>query len=145
MWRGEGVSNIKYTERTAIFDVTVVTFVTSMASDLFSQQAEFFQDFPPIHETLFGLSPGDPPPGPHCLSGHHDLEAVRHEDRLQIHKDSLQEAREASETTLTKFFLIKSFLHLSRLLGRDWDLLSEETLCCLHRDRGNRWNQINTN
>lgn len=57
-----------------------------MTSDLFSQQAEFFQDFPAVHEALFDLSPGEPPPGPHCLSGHHDLEAVGREDRLDTYR-----------------------------------------------------------
>ncbi len=67
-----------------------------------------------------------------------DSQAERQVIDRQVHGDrwrGRQVERETSENRLTKFFLIKSFLHLSRLLGRDWDLLSEKTLNCLYRDR----------
>lgn len=71
-----------------------------MTSHLFSQQAEFFKDSSAVHQPLFGRSPADPPPGPHCLSGHHDLETVRHENRLKIHADNLQVERGETDRTV---------------------------------------------
>lgn len=69
------MSDLRHTEQIATFDIFVVTYGDHcMTSDLFSQHAEFLKKFPHIYQTLFGRPPGDPPPGPHCLSGQQDLE-----------------------------------------------------------------------
>lgn len=45
----------------------------SLTSDLFSQKAEWPQEFPAVNKTLFGRPPGDPLPESDRLSGHHGL------------------------------------------------------------------------